>query len=78
MAAPARSEIPNRSNSLQVVLCAPNPHSCCHGIRHGEAFCHCRCDCEEDSMKYHVRLMDAWEDKAGDRKKIRLPTALVV
>ncbi|GBM55536.1 hypothetical protein AVEN_16351-1 [Araneus ventricosus] len=44
MAAPARPEIPNRSNvltaaktlSLQVVLCPPNGHSCCHGIRHGD------------------------------------------
>ncbi|GBN66370.1 hypothetical protein AVEN_139315-1 [Araneus ventricosus] len=86
MAAAVRSEIPNRSNvltaaktfSVQVVLCAPNRHSCCHGIRHGAAFCHYRCDCGEDSMKYHFRLMDAWKDKAGDRKKIGLPTAVVV
>ncbi|GBM14960.1 hypothetical protein AVEN_57242-1, partial [Araneus ventricosus] len=45
---------------------------------HGAAFCHYRCDCGEDSMKYHFRLMDAWEDKAGDRKEMGLPTALVV
>ncbi|GBN51583.1 hypothetical protein AVEN_79302-1 [Araneus ventricosus] len=43
----------------------------------GAAFCHYRCDCGEDSMKYHFRLMEAWEDKAGDRKKMGLPTALV-
>ncbi|GBM21413.1 hypothetical protein AVEN_163954-1 [Araneus ventricosus] len=87
MAAPARSEIPNRSNvltaakifSLQVVLCAPNRHSCCHCIRHGDTgFCHYRYECGEDSMKYHFRLMDAWEDKALDRKKMGLPSALVV
>ncbi|GBM08821.1 hypothetical protein AVEN_57385-1 [Araneus ventricosus] len=50
---------------------------------HGAAFCHYRCDCEEDSMKYHFRLMEVWEVKAGkgrkgDRKTMGLPTALVV
>ncbi|GBN50923.1 hypothetical protein AVEN_137800-1 [Araneus ventricosus] len=45
---------------------------------HGAAFCNYRRDCQEDSMKYHFQLMEAWEDKAGDRKKMGLPTALVV
>ncbi|GBM60224.1 hypothetical protein AVEN_273531-1 [Araneus ventricosus] len=30
----------------------------------------------EHSMRYHFRFMEGWEDKAGDRKKMRLPTAL--
>ncbi|GBL86733.1 Techylectin-5A [Araneus ventricosus] len=42
MAAPARSEIPNRSNVLTAAKTfvttgsPPNRHSCCHGIRHGD------------------------------------------
>ncbi|GBM01510.1 hypothetical protein AVEN_209319-1 [Araneus ventricosus] len=29
-----------------------------------------------NSMKYHFRLMEGWEDKERDRKKMGLPTAL--
>ncbi|GBN13623.1 hypothetical protein AVEN_141346-1 [Araneus ventricosus] len=87
MAAPARSEIPNRSNVLTaaktfVTTGSPTQPAqllSWHQARgYGAAFCHYRCDCGEDSMKYHFLLMEAWEDKAGDRKKMGLPTALVV
>ncbi|GBN15249.1 hypothetical protein AVEN_256520-1 [Araneus ventricosus] len=89
MAAPARSEIPNRSNVLTVaktfvttgspVSTQPAQLLSWHQARgHGAKLCHYRCDCGEDSMKYHFRLMEVWEDKAGDRKKMGLPTALVV
>ncbi|GBM56241.1 hypothetical protein AVEN_94168-1 [Araneus ventricosus] len=89
MAAPARSEIRNRSNDLtaaKTFVTTDSPLSTqleqllsWHQARgHGAAFCHYRCDCGEDSMKYHFRLMEAWEDKAGDRKKMGLLTALVV
>ncbi|GBM96836.1 hypothetical protein AVEN_94031-1 [Araneus ventricosus] len=78
MTAPTRSEIPNRSNVLTaaktfVTTSSPvsiQPVQLLHQARgHGAAFCHYRCDCEEDSMKYHFRLMEEWEYKAGDRKK---------
>ncbi|GBM80268.1 hypothetical protein AVEN_7570-1 [Araneus ventricosus] len=80
MAAPARSEIPNRSNVLTAsetfvitgspVSTQPAQLLSWHQARgHGAAFCHYRCDCGKDSMKYHFRLMEVWEDKAGDRKK---------
>ncbi|GBL97870.1 hypothetical protein AVEN_126989-1 [Araneus ventricosus] len=86
MAAPARSAIPNRFNVLtaaKTFVATGSPMSnqlaqflSWHQARgHGAAFCHYRCDCGEDYMKYHFRLM---EDKAGDRKKMGLPTALVV
>ncbi|GBO23800.1 hypothetical protein AVEN_263827-1 [Araneus ventricosus] len=89
MAAPARSEIPNRSSDLtaaKTFVTTGSPVSTqlaqllsWHQARgHGAAFCHYRCDCGEDSTKYHFRLMEAWEDKAGDRKKMGLPTDLVV
>ncbi|GBM36293.1 hypothetical protein AVEN_98952-1 [Araneus ventricosus] len=89
MAAPARSGIPNRSNVLTAsktfvttgspVSTQPAQLLSWHqALGHGAAFCYYRCDCEEDSMKYHFRLMEAWEDKAGNRKKMGLPTALVV
>ncbi|GBO39677.1 hypothetical protein AVEN_232299-1 [Araneus ventricosus] len=89
MAATARSEIRNRSNGLTAaktfvttgspVSTQPAKLLSWHQARgHGAAFCHYRCDCGEDSMKYHFQLMEAWEDKAGDRKKMGLPTALVV
>ncbi|GBM69193.1 hypothetical protein AVEN_157262-1, partial [Araneus ventricosus] len=64
-----------------VVLCPPNRHSCCHGIRHGDTgrrSVTTGMTMGLESMKYHFRLMDAWEDKAGDRKIMGLPTALVV
>ncbi|GBM24776.1 hypothetical protein AVEN_245032-1 [Araneus ventricosus] len=89
MAAPTRSEIPNRSNGLtaaKTFLTTGSP-MCTQPAQllswhqawgHGAAFCHYWCDCGEESMKYHFRLMEAWEDKAGDRKKMGLPTALVV
>ncbi|GBN00643.1 hypothetical protein AVEN_154409-1 [Araneus ventricosus] len=87
MAAPARSEIPNRSNVLTAAKTFTGSPVCTqpaqllswHQTRGREAvFCHYRCDCREESMKYHFRLMEAWEDKALDRKKMGLPTALVV
>ncbi|GBN20254.1 hypothetical protein AVEN_5087-1 [Araneus ventricosus] len=86
MTAPAWLETPNRSNVLTAAKTfvttgspvPPNRHSCSHGIRHGAAFCHYRCDSGEDSIKYHFRLMVVWEDKAEDRKKMGLPIALVV
>ncbi|GBM72446.1 hypothetical protein AVEN_6981-1 [Araneus ventricosus] len=88
MAAPARSELPSRSNVLTaaktfVTTCSsvstqPAQLLSWHQVRgHWAAFCHYRCDCEEDSMKYHFGLMEVWEDK-GDRKKMGLSTALVV
>ncbi|GBM74357.1 hypothetical protein AVEN_197164-1 [Araneus ventricosus] len=89
MVVPARSKIPNRSNVLTAaktffttgspVDTQPAQLLSWHQAwGHGVAFCHYRCDFGEDSMKYHFRLMDAWEDKAGDRKKMGLPTSLVV
>ncbi|GBL85175.1 hypothetical protein AVEN_222673-1 [Araneus ventricosus] len=89
MAAPARSEIPNRSNVLTAaktfvttgspVSTQPVQLLSWHQARgHGVAFCHYRCDCGEEYMKYNFRLMEAWEDKAGDRKRMGLPTVLVV
>ncbi|GBM47649.1 hypothetical protein AVEN_237591-1 [Araneus ventricosus] len=91
MAVPARSEIPKRSNVLYItaaktffitgspVCTQPAQLLSWHQARgYGVAFCQYRCDCGEDSIKYHFRLIDAWEDKAGDRKKMGLPTALVV
>ncbi|GBN35556.1 hypothetical protein AVEN_226911-1 [Araneus ventricosus] len=89
MAVPARSEIPNRSNVLTAaktfvttgspVSTQPAQLLSWHQARgHGAAFCQYRCDFEEDSMKYQFRLMEMWEDKAGDKKKMGLPTALVV
>ncbi|GBN49266.1 hypothetical protein AVEN_240739-1 [Araneus ventricosus] len=89
MAAPARSEIPNRSNVLTAaktffttgspVRTQPAQLLPWHQARgHGAAFCHYRCDCGEDSMNYHFRLMEAWANKARDRKKMGLLTALVV
>ncbi|GBN35999.1 hypothetical protein AVEN_117958-1 [Araneus ventricosus] len=89
MAGPARSEIPNWSNVLTAAktffttgspVCTQLAQllSWRQARGHGAAFCHYRCDCEEESMKYHFRFMEAWEDKAGDRKKMELPTALVV
>ncbi|GBN07809.1 hypothetical protein AVEN_208372-1 [Araneus ventricosus] len=79
MAAPARSEIPNRSNVLTAaktfvttsspVSTQPAQLLSWHQARgHGAAFCHYRCDYREDSMKYHIRLMEVSEDKARDRK----------
>ncbi|GBM40714.1 hypothetical protein AVEN_241763-1 [Araneus ventricosus] len=89
MAAPTQSEIPNWSNILNAaktfittgspVCTQPEQLLSWYQARgHGAAFCHYRCDCREDSMKYHFRLMEVWEDKAGDRKKTGLPTALVL
>ncbi|GBL82150.1 hypothetical protein AVEN_252347-1 [Araneus ventricosus] len=89
MAAPDRSEIPNRFNVLTAaksfvttgspVSTQPAQLLSWHQARgHGAVFCHYRCDCGEDSMKYQFRLMEAWKDKAGDRKKMGLPNALVV
>ncbi|GBN88696.1 hypothetical protein AVEN_19753-1 [Araneus ventricosus] len=89
MAAPARSEIPNRSNVLTAAKTFSTTGSpvCTQPAQllswnqargHGAAFCHYRCDCGEDFMRYHFRLMEEWEDKAGERKKVELPTAPVV
>ncbi|GBL80736.1 hypothetical protein AVEN_225372-1 [Araneus ventricosus] len=80
MVEPARSEISNRSNVLTAaktfvttgspVSTQPAQLPSWHQARgHWAAFCHYRCECGEDSMKYHFRLMEAWEDKAGDRKR---------
>ncbi|GBO40295.1 hypothetical protein AVEN_178024-1 [Araneus ventricosus] len=63
MAAPARSEIPNRPNVLtaaKTFVTTGSPMSTkpaqllsWHQARgHGAAFCHYRCDCGEDSMKW--------------------------
>ncbi|GBM60569.1 hypothetical protein AVEN_132746-1 [Araneus ventricosus] len=88
MAAAARSEIPNRSNVLtaaKTFVTTGSPVSTqpaqllswFQARGHVAAFCHYRCDCGDDSMKYQFRLMEAWEDKAGDRKMMGLPTALI-
>ncbi|GBN74810.1 hypothetical protein AVEN_223006-1 [Araneus ventricosus] len=80
MAAPARSEIPNRSNDLtaaKTFVATDSPVSTqleqllsWHQARgHGAAFYHYRCDCGEDSMKYHFRLMEAWRIKQETEKR---------